>query len=215
MLRLVCVGFWWQVTAVSSAEPLSSPTLSCVVLVFWSLQAGAGMVKQLLSKVLQTRDVPAKGDFIWDGKMLSHNLKLKFISDGISHVIFLYIFLLIWKLFFWRNDKSSWILVLSAIPKRLPKLLSSSHLTGNLLFSQCPLTVFKWNLEANYFEMEFSGLRSGWWEFGFLTQWQKLKPGKINLSPWDDCCWPSFPGEVPQQVILTAPGAFTTQLCHY
>lgn len=59
VLRLVCVGFWWHVTAVSSTELLPSPTLSCVVLVFWSTQAGAGMVKKLLSKVLQTRDAPA------------------------------------------------------------------------------------------------------------------------------------------------------------
>lgn len=87
-LRLVCVGFWWHVTAVSSTEPLSSSHSSCVVLAFWSSQAGAGVLKQLLSKVLQTRDAPAKGDFIWDGKMLSHNLKLKFMSDGISHFFF-------------------------------------------------------------------------------------------------------------------------------
>lgn len=38
VLRFVCVGFWWHITAVSSAEPLPSPTFPSVVLVFWSSQ---------------------------------------------------------------------------------------------------------------------------------------------------------------------------------
>ena len=114
------------------------------------------------------RGPPVEMDFVPKGIMLSGNLWLRFSGQWhiLCSVIFCDFFFL--KRFSRREDKFLWILLLSWVTNT-SKASVLFHLAGNLLFSQCPLTVFKWRLQTNYLEMEFLGLRFRWCEFGLLT----------------------------------------------